>query len=58
MVNTQIEKRCPRPKCKGHLVLRWSQFTVEKYLICSEFPKCNYSESVDSKLEKEKDIND
>lgn len=48
-INVKVEKKCP--KCQRPLVIRWGRYG--KFLACSGFPECKYSENIDvEKTEK------
>jgi len=48
---TQTDKKCPgskrMPDCKGFLVIRVQKKTGRKFLGCSNYPRCDYSESLE-----------
>ena len=38
---------CPRANCDGHLVVRTNTITYEKFLGCSNWPKCDHAEPIE-----------
>lgn len=50
---TQTEEKCPgskrMPDCNGYLVIRTQRKTRRKFLGCSNFPKCDYTQPLSGK---------
>jgi len=42
---------CPIPKCKGKLIYRINNTTHEKFLGCTNYPKCTYTQKCEDECE-------
>ena len=49
---TPMNKNCPL--CNKNLVIRWGRFG--KFISCSDWPNCSYTESINNNLDEESDI--
>jgi len=49
-ISQKVEKKCP--KCQRPLVIRWGRYG--KFLACSGFPECKYSENIEFEKSEKK----